>query len=64
MPERLRPSEILADPTKNTCSCPEKDCDWHGKCMDCVALHRYYITIPNCLSASAEKPNASDSDNI
>ena len=31
------------------CICPDKDCEWYGKCKDCISLHRYHATIPECL---------------
>jgi hypothetical protein len=34
------------------CSCPNTLCDWHGKCKECVALHRYRNDhIPVCLQS-------------
>lgn len=35
-------------------------CEWHGKCKECVAFHRYYKNhIPNCLQPIIdEKINA------
>ena len=47
--EKLHPSEILSNLENLKCTCPDIDCEWHGNCKDCVALHRYYATIPNCL---------------
>lgn len=32
------------------CTCPNTLCDWHGKCKECVALHRYHGDhVPYCL---------------
>lgn len=32
------------------CACPELKCEWHGKCRECVMLHRAYQDhVPNCL---------------
>ena len=32
------------------CSCPYSRCEWHGKCRECVALHRYHAEhLPCCL---------------
>ncbi len=32
------------------CSCPELKCEWHGKCRECVMIHRAYQEhVPNCL---------------
>ena len=48
MSEKLTPAEILAHPKNTICSCSQNDCTWHGNCRDCVALHRYHSTIPEC----------------
>ena len=45
----MKPIEILADPNNLKCPCVDVECDWHGNCKDCVALHRYHATLPNCL---------------
>jgi len=60
MSKKLKPSEILATPDNLICTCPDTDCEWHGNCRDCVALHRYYATvgdyrIPNCLKIDVER---------
>lgn len=40
---------ILKDQGNIKCSCPKIKCEWHGKCQECVAIHRYYKDhIPNC----------------
>lgn len=32
------------------CTCPKKKCEWHGKCFECVMIHRVYQDhVPNCL---------------
>lgn len=32
------------------CSCPELKCEWHGKCHECVMIHRAFQDhIPNCM---------------
>ena len=42
--------EILKDPKNLQCTCPKVKCEWHGKCMECIALHRYNKDhLPNCL---------------
>ncbi|MCL1844328.1 MAG: hypothetical protein FWF77_00285 [Defluviitaleaceae bacterium] len=42
--------EILSEPKNTACTCPKIACEWHGKCKECVAFHRYYKDhIPNCL---------------
>ena len=46
----LRNREFAADPEVTKCTCPNTLCDWHGKCRECVALHRYHGDhIPVCL---------------
>ena len=55
--EKLRPLEILSNPENLKCNCPDVDCEWHGNCKDCVALHRYHATIPNCLEIAIENKN-------
>ena len=46
---KLKPLEILAIEDNLKCTCPDIECEWHGNCKDCVSLHRYHATIPNCL---------------
>jgi hypothetical protein len=55
MSKKLKPREILADRNNLTCICKNTDCEWHGNCKDCVALHRYHATIPNCLDTEIER---------
>jgi hypothetical protein len=52
--------KILSDPQNTQCACPKTACEWHGKCKECVAFHRYYKNhIPNCLQPIIdEKINA------
>ena len=46
----LQNRKLAADPEITKCSCPNTLCDWHGKCKECVALHRYHKDhIPVCL---------------
>ena len=67
MEKKLKPREILADESNMICTCPDTDCEWHGNCKDCVALHRYHATVPDCLEIAlanadvpaAKKPNPS-----
>ena len=41
---------LTADPQVTKCTCPNTLCDWHGKCIECVALHRHHNDhIPVCL---------------
>ena len=52
---QLKPKEILADPANLLCPCEDHECRWHGNCKDCLALHRYYRTVPNCLAAETSE---------
>lgn len=41
--------EMLRNPENFQCSCPNLRCEWHGKCRECVAIHRYYKDhLPKC----------------
>ena len=56
----LKNRELASDPSVTRCTCPNTLCDWHGKCKECVALHRYHNDhIPYCLQPIIrEKVNA------
>ncbi len=46
----LEDRKIAADPKIRRCSCPNVKCEWHGRCTECVALHRHYKNhLPVCL---------------
>ena len=46
----LQNRALAADPAVMRCTCPNKLCDWHGKCKECVALHRHHGDhVPFCL---------------
>ena len=60
MREKLAPNDILSCEENLICICPEADCQWHGNCRDCMALHRYHATIPNCLEIELEKQKGID----
>ena len=46
----LKNRELAADPEITKCTCPNALCDWHGKCKECVAIHRFHNDhIPVCL---------------
>jgi len=48
----LENRRLAADPQITKCSCPNTLCDWHGKCKECVALHRYHNDhVPVCLQS-------------
>jgi hypothetical protein len=41
--------DVVNNPENLKCSCPKVKCEWHGKCQECVAIHRHYKNhIPNC----------------
>lgn len=42
--------DLLASDEARECSCPKVKCEWHGKCYECVRIHRHYGKhLPNCL---------------
>ena len=46
----LENRRLAADPDIVKCTCPNALSEWHGKCRECVALHRYHNDhIPVCL---------------
>jgi len=46
----LNNRRILSDPKNLRCPCPKTKCEWHGRCRECVALHRYSKRhVPNCI---------------
>lgn len=46
----LENRQLATDPQLLQCTCPNTLCDWHGKCRECVALHRHHGDhIPACL---------------
>ena len=48
----LQNRKLAADPSVTRCTCPNTLCDWHGKCKECVALHRYHNDhVPFCLQS-------------
>ena len=41
---------MLATNQAAGCPCPERGCDFHGKCYECVRIHRHYADhLPSCL---------------
>ena len=46
----LENRQLVSDPHFTKCTCANTLCDWHGKCKECVALHRHHNNhIPACL---------------
>jgi len=41
--------KLFADPQIFKCTCSNTVCEYHGKCKECIALHRHYDKIPACL---------------
>ena len=64
MEAKLKPHEILADKNNVACICPDTDCEWHGNCGDCIALHRYHATIPSCLEIELKNKKCINVDHI
>ena len=51
----LENRKLAADSETTKCTCPNSLCDWHGKCKECVALHRYHNDhVPFCLQPIIE----------
>lgn len=45
----LENRRIVSDPENLKCPCPDA-CEWHGRCRECVALHRYHKDhVPVCM---------------
>ena len=43
---------LAADEKITECACENTLCEWHGKCKECVALHRYHNDhLPRCLQS-------------
>lgn len=41
---------IAGNPENLKCTCSQTMCEWHGRCRECVALHRYHQDhVPACL---------------
>jgi hypothetical protein len=46
----LENRRVVADPENLRCTCTQTLCEWHGRCRECVALHRHYKDhVPACL---------------
>lgn len=43
--DTLKNRALLESQEVLDCSCPYSRCEWHGKCRECVALHRYTLSI-------------------
>lgn len=48
--EHQRDKELVQRADVMKCTCPELLCMWHGKCRECVAIHRHKKEhVPACL---------------
>lgn len=46
----LKNRELAKDPEVLRCTCTQTLCEWHGRCRECVALHRYHKDhVPACI---------------
>ena len=48
-------AEIVRKPKNTACTCPKTDCWYHGNCVKCAALHRYYDGFPQCIRYIVDK---------
>ncbi len=57
MSEEVKKSrEMIKSGKYDECPCPKTYCEWHGKCFECVLIHRVNQDhIPNCLQPMLEK---------
>lgn len=45
----IKNMKIVSDPKNLKCICPNTLCVWHGRCQECVAIHRYHNDhVPEC----------------
>ncbi|MDR0818919.1 MAG: hypothetical protein LBN43_05030 [Oscillospiraceae bacterium] len=49
---------IVADPKNLECTCTVTVCEYHGKCKQCLAVHRYYEGFPGCLRGFVDRIKA------
>ena len=54
MIDKKTAEKIFNDEAKMKCPCWVSDCEYHGKCRECVALHRYCGKLPTCLECLEE----------
>jgi len=38
----LENRKIASNPENIKCTCTQTLCEWHGRCKECVVLHRYH----------------------
>jgi hypothetical protein len=48
----LKNREIVSNPENLKCTCTHTLCVWHGRCRECVAIHRYHKDhLPECFQS-------------
>ncbi len=48
----LKNRELAKDPEALKCTYTQTLCEWHGRCRECVALHRYHKDhVPACFQS-------------
>ncbi|MCL2124537.1 MAG: hypothetical protein FWH33_00930 [Oscillospiraceae bacterium] len=62
-PETMRKTLAIWDavvrvPKNTACTCSKTDCWYHGNCVKCAALHRYYKGFPQCVRYIADEIEA------
>ena len=46
----IKNRQIAKSPIYTKCPCPKVRCEWHGKCKECIAIHRYHKDhLPECM---------------
>lgn len=46
----LKLRALLAMEHDRSCPCPMMECEWHGRCYECIRLHRCFADrVPSCL---------------
>ena len=52
----LQNRKLASDPEVLKCTCPHTLCEWHGRCRECIALHRYHkiMYLPVCNRSSTK----------
>ena len=49
---------VVREPENTACTCTETGCWYHGNCVKCAALHRYYKGFPHCVRYLADEIEA------
>ena len=56
--DTLKNRALLESQEVLNCSCPYRRYEWHGKCRECVALHRYHAEHLPAAAAEGEDHGA------